>query len=142
MNIRHASSSVPSWALLHTCFCIAVGCGGGGSGTDAGLDAGTDATAPEVDAHVPPDASIGCIEATVPGTWAMVTVDDVLAAYSAGILPNIGSQPWDLYFESRHMFDPDTGGPVELVSTEVELPASGAPVDLRWIGGKWEPVQP
>ena len=120
MNIRHAFSSAPSWALLHTCFCIAVGCGGGGSGDvglDAGTDAGADATTPEVDADVQPDASVGCIEAAVPGTWAMVTVDDVLAAYSAGITPNIGSQPWDLYFESRHMFDPDTGGPVELAGT-------------------------
>ena len=117
MKIRHAIPSALSWALLHASFSVAVGCGGDAPATDGGLDGGTDAMTPEVDAEVRPDAPGGCIEGTVPGAWSLVTVDDVTAAYNARITPNVGSQPWDLYFESRHMFDPDTGGPVDLAGT-------------------------
>ena len=30
-----------------------------------------------------------------------------------------------------------TGKPPKLVSTEVELPVSGKPVELKWAGGAW-----
>jgi hypothetical protein len=77
---------------------------GDGGGGDGGLDA-------------PADAPGGCVQATVPGTWSLVVVDDVSASYSSRISPDIELQPWDLYFESQHVFDPATGGPVELAGT-------------------------
>jgi hypothetical protein len=34
----------------------------------------------------------------------------------------------------------ENGAGVGIVSSEVEVPASGKAVELRWAGGRWEPV--
>jgi hypothetical protein len=98
---------------------LAAGCRGDApAGSDAGtadahvpLDAGADAHAPG------DDASTGCVEATTTGAWTLGHVDDVSAEYRARLDPFVETRPWDLYFESVHVFDPATGGPVELVGT-------------------------
>lgn len=98
---------------------LASGCSSGtpSDPTDGGTDASADAAPSDAPPDARPDAATGCVEATISGPWLLSRADDVSAEYSARLAPEIESQPWDLYFEGQHVFDPATGGPVEQTGT-------------------------